>query len=164
MEVWKDVVGYEGIYQVSDLGRVKSFTKKYNGKFLKENTEFKGYKTVTFYKNLKRKTFKIHRLVAIAFIDNYEELPQVNHKDENKGNNTLENLEWCDNQYNIDYSKLKPVRGIDATTNEEKIFKSAKYAENYGFKANDICSCCKGRQKTHKGFYWEYSDKRQGRR
>ena len=111
-EVWKDVPGYEGLYQVSNCGNVRSLDRLIKRKGqgdlpLKGGTvkQFsnKGYKVVTLSKESKLKQFKVHRLVALAFIPNPDSLPQVNHKDENPANNCIENLEWCDDRYNSNY-------------------------------------------------------------
>ena len=110
-EIWKDIVGYEGLYQVSNLGNVKRL-KGYKGRgkgyiveehLIKPSINSNGYQNVVLCKNGKTKTFTMHRLVAIAFLDNSEKLPQVNHKDENKLNNCVDNLEWCDRVYNNNY-------------------------------------------------------------
>lgn len=104
-EVWKDISGYEGKYQISSHGRVKSLfyhnTKgvKREG-FLKVATDKKGYSRCALSLNNKLTTFKVHRLVASAFIPNPSNLPMVNHIDGNKSNNNVSNLEWCDNSYN----------------------------------------------------------------
>lgn len=101
-EIWKDIIGYEGLYQVSDLGRVKSF---YNGdeRVLLVNKDNKGYLKVGLWKDSKMKTCKVHRLVAQAFLPNPDGLPCVNHKDECKTNNIVSNLEYCDVAYNNAY-------------------------------------------------------------
>ena len=96
-EIWKDIQGYEGIYQVSSYGRVKSF-KKNKVKILKPQMHYKGYKFVTLHKNGIGEKCKVHRLVAKAFIPNPNNYPVVNHKDENKSNNNVENLEWCSDE------------------------------------------------------------------
>lgn len=100
VEVWKDIEGYEGLYQVSNMGRVKSLIK---GIILKQWTDKDGYRQV----GLLKKTFKVHRLVAKAFIENPDDLPLVNHKDENKANNNITNLEWCTNEYNLSYGTAR---------------------------------------------------------
>ena len=101
-EIWKDIQGYEGMYQVSSHGRVRSF--KWNRcKILKTRKDKKGYIVVTLTKHSKNYVPKVHRLVAIAFIPNPNNLPQVNHKDEDKSNNNIDNLEWCTNEYNRNY-------------------------------------------------------------
>lgn len=107
-EVWKDIDEYKGLYQISNLGRVKSL-KKYAGKSLREEKILKTYKDKDGYikvilcKNNKTRFLSIHRLLAEAFIPNPENLPQINHKDENKENNDIDNLEWCTCKYNINY-------------------------------------------------------------
>lgn len=115
-EIWKDIERLEGRYQISNLGRVKSLPKFVNNnpksknigyetkeRILKPFYNGKGYMLVKMYKDNKKYTKKIHRLVAQAFIPNIDNLPQINHKDENKQNNKADNLEWCDNWYNSHY-------------------------------------------------------------
>ena len=101
-EIWKDIEGYDGMYQVSNLGRVKSF-KNCKERILSSGTTKKNYKFVILSKNDIRKNFQVHRLVAMTFLPNPDNLPQVNHKDENPSNNNLENLEWCTAKYNSNY-------------------------------------------------------------
>lgn len=107
-EIWKDIKNYEGLYKVSNLGNVKSLPKKAGRsnrkeKILNFNKNSKGYLRVELSKDKKRKQCLVHRLVAETFIPNYNNLPQINHKDENKENNYIDNLEWCDNKYNNNY-------------------------------------------------------------
>lgn len=105
METWKDIQGYEGRYQVSNLGRVRSFTKKSNGKLLIPIKTKKGYLTVRLYSNrVTYKQFSIHRLVACAFIDNTYSKKQVNHMNGIKSDNNLNNLEWSTNQENQEHA------------------------------------------------------------
>ena len=111
-EIWKDIKGYEGYYQISSLGRVKSLnrTKKhsYNSiallkeKYLKPQSA-NGYKFVRLCKGNNVKMKIVHRLVAEAFIPNPNNYKEINHKDENKSNNNISNLEWCTHKYNINY-------------------------------------------------------------
>lgn len=108
MEEWKDIPGYEGLYQISSFGRVKSMGTSRDGwrfkeKILKLTEEPKGYLKVGLRKNGKLKTVRVHRLVAESFVPNPECFPEVNHKDENKSNNRVENLEWCTAKYNSRY-------------------------------------------------------------
>lgn len=116
-EVWKDIPGYEGLYQVSNTGEVKSLNYRGSGetKLLKQSTNKKGYKRVVLCKNRKKKNHCVHRLVAIAFIPNPDNLPIVNHIDECKSNNMVSNLEWCTLVYNNTYG-----------TRNERISKSSK--------------------------------------
>lgn len=105
-EIWKDIDGYEGLYQVSNLGNVKSlnYRKQNYSKNLTPKVNNCGRLWVELRKNGSRKQILIHRLVAIAFIPNENNFPQINHKDENTMNNVVENLEWCDAEYNSNYS------------------------------------------------------------
>lgn len=105
MEIWKDIKDYEGLYQVSNLGRVKSLKRKYvlTDKILIPRIDTDGYALINLSNRNKKTTFKIHRLVAQAFIPNPKNLPEINHKDENKLNNKVENLEWCTAEYNNAY-------------------------------------------------------------
>ncbi len=120
---WKDVKGYEGIYQVSNLGEVRSLDRYithkdgrkifYKGKKLKPSLAGIGYEYVLLAKNGKNKNTYIHRLVALHFVDGYFEGAEVNHKDENKQNNIWTNLEWCDSKYNNNYG-TKKERGSES--------------------------------------------------
>lgn len=103
-EIFKDVVGYEGLYQVSNLGRVRS---SYSGKILRSATKKRGYQYVNLYKDKISKMHQVHRLVAMTFIPNPNNLPIVNHKDEDPTNNNVENLEWCTHTYNINYGTAR---------------------------------------------------------
>lgn len=105
-EMWRDIKGYEGLYQVSNLGRVKSL---YDGgeSIRRIGRKPEGYLDVDLYKCGMGKTHYVHRLVAEAFIPNPYELPQVNHIDEDKTNNCVWNLEWCDRKYNMNYGTGK---------------------------------------------------------
>ena len=109
-EHWKDIDGYDGMYQVSDLGRVRS--KKYGRwKVLKNGTTGSGYLTVCLFKDNKVKGLLVHRLVAQAFIPNSDETKTIiNHRNECKSDNRVENLEWCDYMYNLSYNGLRDRR------------------------------------------------------
>ena len=100
-EIWKNIEGYEGKYQVSNLGRVKSMIGQ--EKVLHPKKHRNGHLQIGLHKDKKRKTMYIHRLVAQAFITNPDNLPCVNHKDENPNNNNVDNLEWCTQKYNCNY-------------------------------------------------------------
>ena len=97
-EIFKEIIGYEGLYWISNLGNVKS-----KHKILKPVINKDGYYCVSLSKKGKLKTYTLHRLIALHFIENPDNLPQVNHKDEDKLNNSISNLEWCTQQYNHDY-------------------------------------------------------------
>lgn len=168
-EIWKDVVGYEGLYQVSNLGRVKSIDrviKHKNGKILKHKEKIKaltkdrkGYLKVFISKNCKHKNLRVHRLVAQAFIPNPHNLSQVNHKDEDKNNNCVDNLEWCECQYNVDYSLSKKVCQYDMNGKLLKIWKSIIDASrNLQIPDDNIGKCCKGKYKQSGGYVWRYAD------
>ena len=148
-EEWRDIRGYEGKYQVSNLGRIKSLKDShgnYREKILKFKLEVSGYLQVHLYLENKVKAFKIHRLVAEAFIPNPNNLPEVNHKDENKENNRVDNLEWCDRKYNINYGTRtqkasEKMKGRKFTENhKKKISKSqkGKYTYSESFHARKV--------------------------
>ena len=160
IEEMKDVKYYEGEYAITRDGKVWSYKRK---KFLKPEL-VRGYYYVNLCKNGKKKRFRIHRLVAEAYIPNPEGLPQVNHKDENPQNNCASNLEWCDAKYNANYGtrtersnkkRSKPVYCIEL----DKTFYGARQAaRELGLDNSSIIKCCKGRYKTHGGFHWMYAE------
>ena len=112
-EIWKPVVGYEGLYEVSNLGRVRSLDRYDSrnhfrkGRIMKQSYCSKGYLTIDLCLNRKNKKCLVHRLIAQAFIPNPDNLPEINHKDEDKTNNSVENLEWCDRSYNNTYGTAR---------------------------------------------------------
>lgn len=169
-EYWKPIKGYEGLYMISNWGRVKSF-KFGKERILKPVTNSSGYLLVILCKDRKVKAFTVHRLVAEAFLPNPHNYPCVNHKDENKQNNNVSNLEWCSAQYNNTYGTRiervaekntngkysKPVLQYTLNGQFVREWLSAKQAEREGgFHQANICMCCKGKQKTHKGYIWKY--------
>jgi hypothetical protein len=109
-EIWKDIPNYENKYQVSSLGRVKSLKC---GNLLSDRLTDRGYNTAVLYLNGKPKTFKVHRLVAFAFIDNKENKPFINHKDGNKLNNRIDNLEWVTHSENIRHAYSMGLNSYD---------------------------------------------------
>lgn len=141
-EIWKDIVGYEGLYQVSNLGRVKSrgSDKWHKGRMLKPMFDGKGnYLFVGLHKNGKTKQRNIHRLVAEAFIINPNNLPCVNHINEVKTDNKVTNLEWCTVEYNSNYGNAKKnmIASRRKNNNQEAINKKIKEAK----KRNGSFSC-----------------------
>ena len=179
-EIWKDIKDYEGLYMVSNWGRVKSMNYSHSGKekILKTGTYKSGYLYVVLYKNNKRKHFSIHRLVAEAFLEIPEDIKQyigtvylqVNHKDENKQNNNVENLEFCDIKYNSNFGtrneriaakntngKLsKPVLQYDLEGNFIKEWRSTRECERNGFSHGAVSACCQGELKKYKDFIFKY--------
>lgn len=169
MEIFKEIEGYEN-YQISNLGNVKSLNYKRTGKdkILKPIKDKKGYLMVNLCKQAKSKTYKIHRLVAQAFLPNQNNLPQVNHKDEDKQNNAASNLEWCTNKYNSNYGTRNQRVG-KSNINHTKRSKQVLCVENgviypstmelqrqLGLPQQNISHCCNGKRKTCGGFHWCY--------
>lgn len=140
MEIWKDILGFEGMYQISNKGNVKSLerttthNRRLSEKLLKTRQDKNGYYIVTIYKNKRRYDFKVHRLVALMFIPNPKNLPLVNHKDENPANNNVDNLEWCSYSYNVNYgsrnakaSKKMKSKSYDYLKGEKNFFYGKHY-------------------------------------
>ena len=158
----KDIKGYEGLYAVTSCGKVWSYI---NEKFLVPDISNSGYLRVSLYKEGKFKKYYIHRLVAEAYIPNPDNLTQVNHRDENKTNNCLQNLEWCDAKYNINYgtcitkisnSHKIPILQYDLDGNFIREWSSAT---DVGREVKGgICDCLKGRKKSAYGFIWKYKE------
>lgn len=166
-EIWKDVEGYEGLYQVSNFGKVKSLNYNHTGKEkLLSQTLQAGYFHTIFFKNGKSKTPSIHRLVAVAFIPNPQNLPCVNHIDGNKFNNCVDNLEWCtvkENTYHAVYTGLIQSKRVCQYSKDGKLlntFVNAREAERQtGIRHNNIYLCCNNtpRYKTAGGFVWKFA-------
>ena len=177
-EIWKEVAGFEGLYEVSNLGRVRGCTRTVTmkngvprpikGKILK-TAPYNGegnYCGAVLSKNGVTKKFAVHRLVAEAFIPNPHEYPEINHKDEDKTNNAVYNLEWCDRKYNNTYGtaklrcavtqgkpvlQLKDGRIINAWPTE------GLAAQFTGASQGGISACCRGEMKTSGGFGWMWA-------
>ena len=168
---WRSVVGYEGLYEVSDSGLIRSLprrgTRSKSIQIRKACNNNKGYKQVCLSKDGKTKMAYIHRIVAQAFISNPDNLPEINHKDENPLNNNISNLEWCDRTYNNRYGSRsqktrKSVDMLDSNGNFVKRFDGLGIAavEVSGKKSNQSCikECCDGERKTAIGFRWRWSE------
>lgn len=186
MEEWKTIEGFPN-YQVSNFGNVKSIdryvirnnrSEYVKGKVLKQSIRG-GYYFVAIYNGNRnnRKQIFVHRLVALAFIPNPYKLPCVNHKDENKFNNMVDNLEWCTHKYNSNYGTSisrrvnhqnfediakqvrKPILQYDIDMNLVSEWSSASECErmtNGEFKNSGISKCCNGKLKQYKGFIWRH--------
>lgn len=169
-----DFLGYPN-HTITDDGRVFSLNYKMQGKKkeMKQRKNKNGYFDVGLYnKVIKNKIFMVHRLVALAFIPNPYNLPQVNHKDECKTNNNVSNLEWCDAKYNNNYgTKLERVSKIhlnrkDQSKPVKQFTKAGVFIKEYpsmmeverqtGYINSYISSCCKGRRKSAYGYIWRY--------
>lgn len=152
-EIWKDIDGLEGEYAISSKGNFKNLN---TGRLLVGGYDGGGYKQVV----IKGKAYRIHRLVALAFIPNPQNLPQVNHRDENKENNNVENLEWCTASYNTNYSSHKrscKVKQIDKDGNLIRIWNSFHEIEKeLGYHRSAIREVSKGKLRYAYGFRWEY--------
>ncbi len=184
-EEWRDIKGYEGCYQVSNMGRVRSLdhlipTRNPNmftlskGRIRTPVLKRHGYLEVTLADSQNGKkvySAKVHRLVAQAFLPNPLNLPQVNHKDEDKCNNLLSNLEWCTAKYNSNYGNhnknvsiasigknAKPIIGINVETGEKLYLPVMSHCKKYGFNTTEVWKCATGRITQVKGYIWEYAD------
>ena len=160
-EIFKDIPGYEGKYQVSNLGQVLSLNyhgHKGKNQIMCGGIGEKGYHLITLCKNGKQKTHKIHRLVAELFLDNPNNLPEVNHKDENTANNRVDNLEWCLGKDNVRYSQAKPVGCFkdDILIKKYDALNDVKL-DNYSSSA--VSRCCNGKKRLYYGYSWKFIDK-----
>lgn len=195
-EIWRPIKGYETYYEVSNFGNVRSLDRVninsdgvkrlLKGKIRRPAKDKDGYLICDLHKNLKGKTFKVHRLVAQAFLPNPDNLPQVNHKDEYKTNNFIflkkdgsvdldkSNLEWCDGKYNANYGtrnerigekqlnstkRSKPVLQLDINTGRviSEYPSVMEAARKLNINQGGISNCCNGKCKTYKGFKWKYA-------
>ena len=184
-EVWKNIAGFEGIYQVSNMGRVRSVDRyvecvdscrHYKGRIMRLNKRKNGYLDICLRRQEINIRPLIHRLVAEAFIPNPNNLPCVNHKDENKENNCVENLEWCTQEYNNSYGEghkqrsknsikyaiqkqSKPV--LQYSLNGEYIaeyYSAMEAGRKNNCRQGGISECCNGKQKTAYGYIWRYKE------
>lgn len=164
-EIFKDIEGYEGLYQISNLGNVKAlnYNREKREKELKRYINRYGYFYVELCKGAKRKKITVHRLVAQAFLSNPNNYNVVNHKDENKQNNNVDNLEWCNYLYNANYGTRnkrisKPISQFDKHGNFIKRWESAKEIERIlNIDSGSVSKCCKGKLKSAGGYKWQYA-------
>jgi hypothetical protein len=170
-EIWKDIEGYKGLYQISNLGQVKSlnYSNTREIKKLSLCKQSNGYLVCLLYRNGNRKTYKIHRLVAQTFLSNPNNYPVINHKDEDKTNNCVDNLEWCSISYNNAYGTHREKVGnahkkevyqylLDGTFIKKwgSVRECAKY---YNISEGNIASCCRKKIKTCGGYKFSYTTK-----
>lgn len=168
--MFKDIPGYEGIYEVSDAGVVRTVKGKqthsvlrglrtWEQRELKLKTDKKGYKRVSLYKDKICKTFLVHRLVAMAFLEHIPGHDLINHIDCNPSNNCVENLEWCTSHHNVNHAfdnglmSSKKVTLIDSNTGEERVFRSMSKASLFLGKNTGYISCLTSRRKYQTGQY-----------
>lgn len=168
-ELWLDIKNYEGMYQISNYGRIKSFRVDKTGKLLSQRL-VRGYNKVSFKINGKNKDYYVHRLVMENFnpIENMDKM-EVNHKDENKMNNCLSNLEWLTHRENLCYGTRGKRAGDKMRENSplkkkvfcvelELEFESIREAARIlGIPSTNICQCCKHENRTINGYHWRYS-------
>ena len=178
IEIWKDIEGYEGLYQVSNRGRVKSLSRKVTNAMFSINEHFvkvvdngNGYKSVSLWKDNKGKHFYVHRLVALAFVPNYNGYKYINHKDEDKSNNDVSNLEWCTAKYNCNYGnhtkKLKKSYILNGNNRPIDVYDmKGTFLKTFDC-SNDVCrelnigrralySVCQGVVKSSKGYRFAF--------
>lgn len=175
-EIWKDVIGYEGLYQISNYGRVYSVPRKNRGRsfgggfVIPRLWNNRPYYQVYLSKKGIPKRWAIHRLVALHFIPNPNGYPVVNHIDENPSNNRADNLEWCTQKYNCNYgtrverikANMPQNKEVYQMTMDSQII--ATYptiqdaARQTGISAGHICSVCKGDREYANGYKWRYAD------
>ena len=178
MECWAWIPGFEGLYQVSTRGRVRSVDrwvtdkkgrKRFiKGRILKPMRDKFGYLQVVLSRDNKPRHFKVHRLVAETFIPNPEGKPQVSHLDDDRTNNVVENLSWASAKENNNWgsrnkriaaTKSMPVQAIDPKTGVVVLeFSSTCEAGRKGFCQSTVSACCLGKRRTHKGYMWRYKE------
>lgn len=184
-EIWKDIKGYEGFYQISNFGNVRSLDRKikyknnyrlFYGRNLIKIVDTKGYYFVNLKKNSHNEIKRIHRLVAEAFIENPNKFPCINHIDGNKQNNHIDNLEWCSYKHNINeafrlglnrythkenfkYENKKKIIQYDLNFNIVKKWESiCEAARKTNISQSNISRCCNNKQKTAKKYIWKFEE------
>lgn len=151
----KDIKNYEGLYAATEDGRIWSYKRK---KFLKPIDNGFGYYRVDLCKDGKAKRFLVHRLIAETFLPNPENKPCINHKDENKSNNALSNLEWATYKENNNYgTHNEKIRKKVICIETQEVFNSiTEAAKAINKSTGNICDCLKGKHKTCAGYHWAY--------
>lgn len=169
-EIWLPVKDYEGLYEVSNWGDVRSLNYNRTGRVqvMKPGMSRHGYLKVQLYKDGKDNKYFVHRLVAEAFLGNPDNLPQVNHKDEDKTNNAVANLEWCTAKENVNYGTgrarqaatvSRPVQQLTKNGTLVALWSSTMEAERVtGVNHRCIGKCCNGKRHTAGGFIWRYAE------
>lgn len=163
-EEWRDIVGYEGLYKVSNIGNVASLNYRRTGRSkLLKSVSCKGYRRVVVSKNGEKRNITVHRAVAMAFIVNVENKPQINHINEIKYDNRVENLEWVTAKENLNHGtwkvrttnkKLKPVTQFTLDWRFVKRWSSMSSTIEGGFVESCVSRCCSGDRSEHKGYKW----------
>ena len=155
VEEWKNIKGYEGIYKISNLGKIVRIKGSQEHPMKIWNNG--RYMEVRLSKGGKSTHFTLHRLLAVHFIPNPNNLRYVNHKDEDKRNNSIENLEWCTNRYNVTYSLGKKVIQLSKEGVQLGVFNSiAEASKEFNIPTTNISKCCKGIRKSAGNFIWRY--------
>lgn len=167
-EVWKPVSGYEGMYEVSDCGRVRSLERvietargprQIAGRVLKPKTNTAGYQQVSLFRDRKRKEFLVSRLVAEAFCERPEGSDVVNHLDNTPSHNWATNLEWTTHLGNAQHSVRQHRRYVRPVIRSDgRTYAKLRQVAEDGFSPADVCRCCRGHLNTHKGFAWRYAN------
>ena len=166
--MWRPVLGYEGIYEINRLGEIRRIK---SGRILRGYMGRDGYKRVSLTANGQTKPFLLHRLLAVAYIPNPLNYPCINHKDEDKSNNSLDNLEWCTHRYNLNYgthnaraneSRKKPISQYSKDGKFIRDWDSVTDLRNEtGADITHVSSCCRGKRKSANGYCWQYKNEKE---